>query len=830
MKHIYTLLLTLLIVANIAAQAPHKFNYQAIARNAGGQVLANQNISVRFTIRDISPTGPILYQEKQLFTTNNMGLFSGLIGNGTILSGDFEAINWGINSKYLQVEYDPEGGNNYLVVGNQQLVSVAYALYAERAGNGGGGSTGATGPAGANGNTGATGPTGASGATGHTGIAGNTGATGAVGNTGATGNTGPTGPTGAAGQGGGATGPTGPTGAVGPTGPSSAANIHGTLNYLPKFTPDSSSLGNSRIFDNGKFVGINTNLPEAHLHINGDTATALLLTNAYSHNGFSITIQPDSGTVALINNENRDIIIGTNGNERVRFTKDGLVGIGTSTPERDLVLVTQTGSPTTLQIAGALTGQTATDGLLLGQNEAFGTAMLMNQENKALLFGTNNIERMRISANGKTGIGTTNPLRELVIANAFDTASLQFVSSVTGGGMYDGFVIGQTTNTGDIQLMNYENQNVSIGTNATPRVIISQEGKVGVNVTSPVNDLVVKSATNTPALLQIVSSTTGTGPSNGFVIGQSDVQGAARITNLENQPISFGTAATERMRITGNGLIGIGLASATPVYNIDAVFNTDARLHLRGQGGAFNRSLLILDKTNAETDQAAIQYSLTDSAQWLTGTLNNSNYRIFNFSTGNDALTVNFANDNVGIGTPQPTAKLEVNGQIKITGGGPGAGKVLISDASGLASWGEDNPKKAFSAYSTYGLLEILPGTETQLLFDNVNFNDGNYYNPSNSTFNVYSEGMYHFDVHVNWNAFTIAGEAILALRINGVITEQIRTGIQTGVTSNGQSLSSNFKLYSGDVVDVVVQQNSNLLQVINLNQLDAVFSGYKVY
>ena len=42
---------------------------------------------------------------------------------------------------------------------------------------------------------------------------------------------------------------------------------------------------------------------------------------------------------------------------------------------------------------------------------------------------------------------------------------------------------------------------------------------------------------------------------------------------------------------------------------------------------------------------------------------------------------------NVGIGTLSPTAKLEVNGQVKITGGTPGAGKVLTSDASGLASW-----------------------------------------------------------------------------------------------------------------------------------------------
>ncbi len=42
---------------------------------------------------------------------------------------------------------------------------------------------------------------------------------------------------------------------------------------------------------------------------------------------------------------------------------------------------------------------------------------------------------------------------------------------------------------------------------------------------------------------------------------------------------------------------------------------------------------------------------------------------------------------NVGIGTSTPGTQLEVAGQVKITGGSPGIGKVLTSDASGLATW-----------------------------------------------------------------------------------------------------------------------------------------------
>ncbi|NOU38138.1 MAG: hypothetical protein HOO89_05450 [Ferruginibacter sp.] len=44
---------------------------------------------------------------------------------------------------------------------------------------------------------------------------------------------------------------------------------------------------------------------------------------------------------------------------------------------------------------------------------------------------------------------------------------------------------------------------------------------------------------------------------------------------------------------------------------------------------------------------------------------------------------------NVGIGNTNPLAKLDINGQVKITGGAPGVGKLLESDASGLATWSD---------------------------------------------------------------------------------------------------------------------------------------------
>ena len=122
---------TLLMVGVAVAQAPQAIPYQAAARNNNGVVFANKSVALRFSVRDATAIGTIVYQETQNAVTNALGLFMVNIGQGNVVTGTFSSINWALNAKFIQVELDTTGtGCCYITIGTQQLMSVPYALYA----------------------------------------------------------------------------------------------------------------------------------------------------------------------------------------------------------------------------------------------------------------------------------------------------------------------------------------------------------------------------------------------------------------------------------------------------------------------------------------------------------------------------------------------------------------------------------------------------------------------------------------------------------------------------------------------------------------------------
>ena len=226
----------LMAVATLFAQAPEKFTYQAVVRNATNQLVINANVGVRVSVLQGTATGNPVYVETHTVATNDNGLLTLQVGDGNVAQGSIATADWGNGPYFLKTEIDPNGGSNYTITSVQQMLSVPYALYAKEAGNVPSfavtptdtgyvltltpadgtpqtfilrnGVDGAQGPQGATGDTGPQGATGAQGEQGPQGLQGDQGPMGPIGPQGPQGEAGPAGPQG--GQ--------GPQGEQGPAG------------------------------------------------------------------------------------------------------------------------------------------------------------------------------------------------------------------------------------------------------------------------------------------------------------------------------------------------------------------------------------------------------------------------------------------------------------------------------------------------------------------------------------------------------------------------------------------------------------------------------------
>lgn len=109
----------------------------------------------------------------------------------------------------------------------------------------------------------------------------------------------------------------------------------------------------------------------------------------------------DVDSFYIIQGENKALALGTNDEEKMRIDQWGRVGIGTLTPSTLFHLNHTTEAMVRFQT------DANTDGSYIGI-DADGLS-LTQAENKFIAFSTNNIERMRMAANGNVGIGTDNP-------------------------------------------------------------------------------------------------------------------------------------------------------------------------------------------------------------------------------------------------------------------------------------------------------------------------------------------------------------------------------------------------------------------------------------
>ena len=136
MKFYLLVLISIVSITSFSQTAPPFINYQGVARNASGVPITNAtnpNISIKFEIYPSQTATSFSFSEiQQNIPLSSLGLFSTKIG----AVNNLNSINWSTGSWYLEVFIDLNNGNNPTQsLGRQQLISVPYALFADKAGS-----------------------------------------------------------------------------------------------------------------------------------------------------------------------------------------------------------------------------------------------------------------------------------------------------------------------------------------------------------------------------------------------------------------------------------------------------------------------------------------------------------------------------------------------------------------------------------------------------------------------------------------------------------------------------------------------------------------------
>ncbi len=400
-----------LFISSLMAQASQGFNYQAIARNTSGNILSNQNISFRFSIRN-GNGGAVLYRETFSTTTNQFGLVTLTIGKGIPVSGSFSAIDWANVTPWLKVEMDESGGTSFTTMGESLLQSVPYALFA------------------------------ASGNEGPQGIPGEKGDPGPKGNTGDTGDPGPQ-------------GDPGQTGATGPQGPPGLLSNGSVAGNTPYWNGSTWVVNNSNIYNAGSNVGIGTTSPGAKLEINGQ----MKLTGGSPGNGKVLTSdatglatwQTSASGIGGSGIPNYiPIFTATNTLGSSQIIDNGTyVGIGTSAPTSKLSLFTPNNSDGY--------SHTSEGGIVMNERIGGVSASIGTSSNHTFRIVANNEPIINVVPGGNVGINTIDPgvytlkVRAvnygLALENSFTGNNWEFFTNSDLALFYDGNLRGLFNNT-----------------------------------------------------------------------------------------------------------------------------------------------------------------------------------------------------------------------------------------------------------------------------------------------------------------------------------------------------------------------------------------------
>jgi hypothetical protein len=391
------------------------------------------------------------------------------------------------------------------------------------------------------------------------------------------------------------------------------------------------------------------------------------------------------------------------GLERLRITSAGLMGLGTSAPQK------------LLEVAGPVRLSSDSNSLLeLGRfSSGYGGAAISCLDSTFLRFQFAGTDRMTLTSAGSLGIGTTSPATLLHLratgtpilriqdddgtgqySDFYNSSGQSIYNAVNGAGVRGAHIflqagdeaaridssgrllvgtsssvfgsIVQAASTGGAQ---YEGSRFSADSFGPALTLIKSRGaSVGTNTAVQLDDVLG---------LIAFRGANGTDYSNvgAQIVAAVDAEPftAGDTTDLPTRLV-FSTTAdgasspTERMRITSAGLLGLGTSAPGALLHVGG--NTDDNVQaILAQGSDSNFRLVSINKSAANISGSEVARF---GIRYATGTSDSSGIQFFRGNTaaegnlglytgGTTRLYVQGATGNVGIGTTSPASKLSVS-------------------------------------------------------------------------------------------------------------------------------------------------------------------------
>ena len=437
----------------------------------------------------------------------------------------------------------------------------------------------------------------------------------------------------------------------------------GVANYVARWS-DEDTLTTGALVDNGTKVGIGTTDPEEILHLESAGAvTPGLLHDLYSttasrfpYLGLRKSASNTAGTLAATTNEEilgKIVFKGVDSGSSYFRESASIAALGDGAPDAD----TQPGK---------------------------------------LYFSTSNTSsnqvRMTIKNDGKVGIGTTAPATLLHVRGAFTSGSIPHIRSEDSTD--SSYVQMYMVSSAGGYLETSSGKMLRFAPAGSTKMVVLTDGKVGIGTAAPWARFTVAGGTTSEAddfIPMSVSPSVAGGNSAGILFGVYPVGGYAKqgifweryastagyggrgklhFVNRDATDTSVPTIADAKMTILEDGNVGIGTNAPLNTFQIDSYT-------VASQG---NQTVSAVSNVFANSGSDAFYMGVKNAAYpnrgWAFKTTTNgvnSDFTIREHGSTGDRLTIK-TGGNVGIGTTNPGALLNVEGTVSIKGGVTWAG------------------------------------------------------------------------------------------------------------------------------------------------------------